>query len=253
MTLTIVIPMAGAGSRFQAQDYSFPKPLIQMPDDNPMIKMVIDCVGMTGVNWHFITREQDRKQFNLDKVLPLMVSVHKPNKVTVSSVSELTEGAACTILSIRDQIDNDEEIAIVNSDQYFLWDPKSFYEHVNKTHADGALLTFDAFHPMYSFAAIDDRGYVTQVAEKDPISSHATAGMYWWRRGADFVKHADEMIASQDRVNNEFYVAPVYNYLLRGGGTAVIQDVKFIAGAGTPELLRRFEIMYWLGKVPLYG
>ena len=83
-------------------------------------------------------------------------------------------------------------------------------------------------------------GYVTQVAEKRPISNIATCGIYWYRRGSDFVKYAKQMIDKEIRVNNEFYIAPVYNELISDGKTLVPFYVHEMWGIGTPEDLKHF-------------
>ena len=51
----------------------------------------------------------------------------------------------------------------------------------------------------------------TEVAEKNPISDNATVGVYFWSKGSDYVKYAEQMIEKDIRVNNEFYVCPVFN------------------------------------------
>ena len=81
---------------------------------------------------------------------------------------------------------------------------------------------------------------VTEVAEKDPISNIATCGIYWYRRGSDFVKYADQMIEKNIRVNNEFYIAPVYNELIGDGKKLIPFFVHSMWGIGTPEDLNYY-------------
>jgi len=76
---------------------------------------------------------------------------------------------------------------------------------------DAGIVTFTATHPKWSFAKLNKDGYVERVAEKDPISDIATVGIYYWAHGSDYVKYAEQMIEGNDRVNNEFYVCPVFN------------------------------------------
>jgi len=246
--LNIVVPMAGEGSRFAQQGYSFPKPLIQMPDGNPMIKSVIDCVNIHGASWHFIVRQEHVDRYKVDQVLDRMLEKYHPVMVNYTVVNETTEGAACTVLLTRDYIDKeDSQLLVVNSDQYFRWDPQSFFYEMEEQKANAGILTFKSWHPKWSFAKVDVNGRVTHVAEKDPISDNATVGVYWWKKGSDFVAAADEMIRLNLRVNGEFYVAPTFNNL---NGPIYPYEVSFMAGVGTPEDLRKFEMMYWLGKVP---
>ena len=100
---------------------------------------------------------------------------------------------------------------------------------------DGGILTFKSIHPKWSYAKIDDTGFVQEVAEKKPISDQATVGVYYWRRGSDYVKYAEKMIESNDRVNGEFYVCPVFNYAIADGKKIKTIGVEKMWGIGTPE------------------
>jgi dTDP-glucose pyrophosphorylase len=111
---------------------------------------------------------------------------------------------------------------------------------MNETDADGGIVTFKATHPKWSFAKIDDNGIVTEVAEKNPISDLATVGFYYWKHGSDFVKYAEQMISNNVRVNNEFYVCPVFNQAIAGGKIIRTFDVPKMWGTGTPEDLKYY-------------
>jgi dTDP-glucose pyrophosphorylase len=107
---------------------------------------------------------------------------------------------------------------------------------------DGGILTFTATHPKWSFAKLDDSGFVERVAEKDPISNIATVGVYFWTMGSDYVKYCKQMIKKDIRTNNEFYVCPVYNQGIEDGKKIKTYhiDRKQMWGLGTPEDLKRF-------------
>ena len=100
---------------------------------------------------------------------------------------------------------------------------------------DGGILTFDAIHPKWSYAKVDKNKVVTEVAEKKVISNHATVGVYYWKKGNDFVKYAEKMIQQNIRVNNEFYVCPVFNEAIKDKKIIKISDVDSMWGLGTPE------------------
>ena len=61
-----------------------------------------------------------------------------------------------------------------------------------------------------------------------------------WRRGTDFVKYAEQMIAKNIRVNNEFYVVPAFNEAIQDGKKFVIADCARMWGIGVPEDLDFF-------------
>ena len=231
--LNVLIPMAGAGSRFAQAGYTFPKPLIQV-NEKPMIQVVVDNLALYA-HFIFVVQKEHRIKYNIDTMLDLIA----PNS-TVVEVDGLTEGAACTALLARDIIDNDAPLFFANSDQYVEWDPIEFMYNMQETQADGGIVTFKATHPKWSFAKVDENGFVTEVAEKNPISDNATVGYYYWKHGSDFVKYADQMIANDSRVNNEFYVCPVFNEAITDGKKVRIYEADDMWGLGTPEDLEYY-------------
>jgi dTDP-glucose pyrophosphorylase len=111
---------------------------------------------------------------------------------------------------------------------------------MNEINCDGGIPTFKATHPKWSFAKVNEKGLVTEVAEKNPISNTATVGFYYWKHGSDFVKYAEKMIKKDVRVNNEFYVCPVFNQAIEDNKEIRVFNIKKMWGLGTPEDLNNF-------------
>ena len=231
--LNVLIPMAGAGSRFEKAGYTFPKPLIDVKG-KPMIQVVVDNLNMDA-NFIFIVQKSHREKYNLDTLLNLIT----PN-CKIVEVDGITEGAACTTLLAKEFIDNDSPLVMANSDQFVEWDSNEFMYKMNETDCDGGIVTFKSTHPKWSFAKINDSGFVTEVAEKNPISDIATVGVYYWKKGSDYVKFAEQMIQKDIRVNNEFYVCPVFNEAILGDKKIKTFDIKQMWGLGTPEDLNYY-------------
>ena len=231
--LNVVIPMAGAGSRFAHAGYTFPKPLIDV-NGEPMIKVVVDNLNIDA-NYIFIVNNEHYEKYNLESMLNLVAPGCK-----IIKLNELTEGAACTVLTAKEFIDNTNPLLIVNSDQYIEWNSNEVMYAFKNNDIDGGILTFKSVHPKWSYAKLDDEGFVSQVAEKNPISDNATVGIYYWAQGCDFVTYALKMISKNDRVNNEFYVAPVFNHAIEDGKKFRVKEVQEMWGLGTPEDLRVF-------------
>ena len=231
--LNVLIPMAGAGSRFEKAGYTFPKPLIDVKG-KPMIQVVVDNLNMDA-NFIFIVQKSHREKYNLDTLLNLIT----PN-CKIVEVDGITEGAACTTLLAKEFIDNDSPLVMANSDQFVEWDSNEFMYKMNETDCDGGIVTFKSTHPKWSFAKINDSGFVTEVAEKKPISDIATVGVYYWKKGSDYVKFAEQMIQKDIRVNNEFYVCPVFNEAILGDKKIKTFDIKQMWGLGTPEDLNYY-------------
>jgi len=231
--LNVLIPMAGAGSRFQQAGYTFPKPLIDV-NGKPMIQVVVDNLNIKA-NFIYVVQKEHREKYNLDTLLNLIT----PN-CKIVEVDGITEGAACTALLAKEYIDSDNPLFFANSDQFVEWDSNEFLYKMNETNADGGIVSFRATHPKWSFAKIDEQGLVTEVAEKNPISDIATVGYYYWKQGSDFVKYAEEMIEKDIRVNNEFYVCPVFNQAIQDGKEIRTFDIPKMWGLGTPEDLKYY-------------
>ena len=231
--LNVLIPMAGAGSRFEKAGYTFPKPLIDV-NGKPMIQVVVDNLNLDA-NFIYVVQKSHRQKYNLDTLLNLIT----PN-CTIIEVDGLTEGAACTALMAKDLINNDNPLFFANSDQYVEWNSNEFMYKMQETNFDGGIVTFKSTHPKWSFVKLDENNFASIVAEKNPISDLATVGYYFWKNGADFVKYAEQMINNNIRVNNEFYVCPVFNEAINDGKKIITFNASKMWGIGTPEDLDLF-------------
>jgi dTDP-glucose pyrophosphorylase len=237
--LNIVIPMAGAGSRFAMAGFSDPKPLIKI-HGVPMIKVVINNLRPTCEHrFVFICQ---RAHVN-DHGLRDKLSEWAPSSRIVE-VNGLTEGAACTVLAAASLIDNDDPLMIANSDQYIDIDINTYLAMLSVPEMDGLIMTMTASDPKWSFVGLDEQGRVRQVVEKRVISNEATVGLYNFKHGRDFISATRRMISADDRVNGEFYVAPTYNYLIdvgkRIGFFNVGSEGSGMHGLGIPQDLRLF-------------
>jgi HAD superfamily hydrolase (TIGR01509 family) len=230
-TLNVLIPMAGAGSRFQQAGYTFPKPLIEVKG-KPMIQVVVENLNIKA-NFIYVVQKEHREKYNLDTLLNLIT----PN-CKIVEVDGITAGAACTALLAKEYINSKNPLFFANSDQFVEWDSNEFLYKMNETNADGGIVSFKATHPKWSFAKVNEIGLVTEVAEKNPISDIATVGYYYWKHGSDFIKYAEDMIEKDIRVNNEFYVCPVFNQAIEDGKEIRTFDIPKMWGLGTPEDLK---------------
>jgi len=235
-TLNVLIPMAGHGSRFAQAGYAFPKPLVEV-ENKPMIQAVVESLGIEA-NYIYIVQKEHFERYNLTYLLNLITPGCK-----IILTDEVTEGAAVTSLLAKDYIDNDHPLIIANSDQIIEWSSREFIYSLMSRNADGGILTFNSTHPKWSYARINERGEVIEVAEKKPISNLATVGVYYWRYGSDYVRSAESMIAKNIRTNNEFYVCPTYNELIGEGKFIYTYNVDAMWGVGTPE-----DLNYYLSK-----
>jgi len=253
-TLHVVVPMAGLGSRFSKAGYTIPKPFIPV-FGKPMIQWVIDNMKVhpeiyggvaVAIPWalkfHFIVQQTHLDAYDFNALCKSCDIDY-----TITPITSITEGAACSVLLAKEHINNNEPLVTVNSDQFLEWDQNEFYRALCNDEFDGCISVFEQNNPndiKWSYSKTDSKGIVTEVAEKKYISNWATTGIYGWKHGSDYVRYAEEMIAKNIRVNNEFYVCPVYNEAIAGGGVFRNLVCKRLWGLGVPEDLEIFLKIY---------
>lgn len=232
----IVIPMAGQGSRFIEQGYTDSKPFIDV-NGKPMIQRVIENLNFE-FNSEFKTiilcQKSDYEKYNFD----IFKKIIGHSNIEIVQIDGTTEGAACTLLLAKEYVNNDIPMLSFNTDQMIDYDVTSTFRDISLY--DGGIPCFKGDSEDWSYAKTDQNGFVTEVAEKKVISNDATAGYYFWSKGSDFVKYAEQMIAANDRVNKEFYVAPVYNYGIKDGKRYIVTQVGKVYELGTPEYLENY-------------
>lgn len=239
--LNIVIPMAGKGSRFQKEGYKLPKPLIPV-HGKPMIEAVINNIRpKTEHQFIFICLKEHVDMYQIEKHLKKWAPGCK-----IITIDSVTEGAACTVLLAKMYINNNEPLMIANSDQWIDIDINNYLAAIGNG-IDGLIMTMWADDPKWSFVRFDAKGNVTEVVEKQVVSNEATVGIYNFKCGRFFVEAAESMIAKNLRVNNEFYVAPVYNEMISAGMKVTTynigKDLNGMYGLGIPSDLRKFETL----------
>jgi len=238
--INIVIPMAGLGSRFKKAGFHKPKPFINVKGI-PMIVRVIENLKFPESEFFLIAQKQHIESEHL-----LVKEIENKYNVHFIPIEKQTEGSACTILYCREFINNKNPLLIANADQLVDINISDFIYDCSRKNLDGSILTFidNERSSKWSYAKVNSSGLVTEVREKEVISEFATVGIYYFSQGALFVNSAIDMIIRNDRVNNEFYTCPVYNYLIMESRRIGTYNIKAsqMHGLGTPEDLNKFEI-----------
>lgn len=234
--INIVIPMAGLGSRFSNAGYQKAKPFIDVMGKT-MIARVIENLNIDNATYILIAQTE-----HIEANHDLVEEIKKKYPVEFLGIDLVTEGAACTVLFSHKLINNEKALLIANSDQIVDISIQEYIDDCHNRKLDGSILTFKSNDSKWSYARLKENGFVEEVKEKEVISEHATVGIYYFAKGKIFVESAIEMIINNDRVNNEFYVCPVYNYAIRDGyniGIYPINECK-MHGIGTPEDLNKY-------------
>lgn len=232
--MNILIPMSGAGRRFAEAGYDRPKPLIEF-FGKTMVEHVLENLG--SHNDFTLCVQKAHYDEDPDAFKRLASAV---NSLNIVFVDRLTRGAAETCLLAREHIKPDEPLFIANCDQMMVWDQSEFEVWFASSGLDGCMFTFFKDSPAYSYVEVDGDGIAVRTAEKQVISPHATTGIYVWARGRDFIWAAERMIEDDVRVNNEFYVCPIYNWNIARGDRIGIYQPREHWPIGTPEDLRHY-------------
>lgn len=218
--LKIIVPMAGAGSRFAVAGYRDPKPLIPV-HGVPMIKVVIDnLTPQRDHNFIFICQAAHVEAYGLREKLSLWAP-----GCEIVELHGVTEGAACTVHAAKSLIDNEHPVMIANSDQFVDMDIDNYLAAMDSAAADGIIMTMKANDPKWSFVGFNEQGTINRVVEKEVISDEATVGIYNFRTGRQLIAAIEQMFEKQLRVNGEFYVAPAYNEIIEQGAHVIHYSV----------------------------
>jgi NDP-sugar pyrophosphorylase family protein len=233
--INILIPMAGAGSRFGS---NFPPKPFVIINNKPMIELAIKSLSFRdNYNYIFYVRSEMIEDFK--KLLFL-----NDYNYEIIEVKKLTEGCACTCLLGISKINNNNPAIIINCDQIMDWDGQKFIDFCINSNMDGVVVTYNSNSPKNSYVRLCDDGMICETVEKKVISNLSTNGISYWKHGKDFVESCAMMIANNDRCNNEFYIAPSYNYLIQNGKKIINYhiDINQHHAVGTPEDLERYLI-----------
>ena len=204
-----ILLLAAGGNINEVEEKGFPLTLTEF-NGRPLIQYLIEvCLNIDeNINLIIAFKRSDIQKFYLDNIVKLLAPVAK-----IISIENNTKGAACTALLASQYINNNEELLILNANDYLQIDLKKPILDFREQDFDAGTLTFDSIHPRYSYVRLKD-GFVIEAAEKRPISRHATAGFYWFKQGMDFVKAAKNMIYKGSSVNDIFFICPVFNELI---------------------------------------
>lgn len=234
-SINIVIPMAGAGSRFTVAGYSVPKPFIEF-ENKMMIEHVLSAFD--GMDAKFILVLQEK--FLSEQKLQLNTL---KNRYTVEfvTVPKLTMGAAITALAAHKKIDSQNDILFADSDNIFnKKDILNFVNYVRENNLSGGLLTINSDKPCYSYAKTDDNGFLIETREKEVISNHAITGVYYFKSLEEFKDSVIDLVVESDFSKGEFYMSNVYNHLKKFTNKIGVFDIAHFYCVGTPEQLKEY-------------
>lgn len=203
--MNILIPMAGD---LHQDELGYSKLFYEI-DGKVLLQHILETIYNQFKTEKIIIVTGHKENENVEKIIKLI-----SNEVTVVKALGKTSGPACTTLLAIDYISDDEGLVIINGDQIINANLNQVIKKFKSDNADGGLVTFESFHPRWSFVRTDDKDNVVETAEKTPISNQASAGVYYFKSSQDFLKSVQSMILKNASYNNNFYIAPVYNEMI---------------------------------------
>ena len=239
--LNLILPVAGYGRRFREAGYDREKPLIRI-GERSLLDWSLSCLprpdrtvlvlreDQPGLD---VLAEADQALYRLDR--------NDQHLIHWILLPGPTQGAACSVLAAAVGLPPDEPVLIANCDQFVKWDSAKTLAWAEQKGLDGFILTFPGRGPAWSYAVTNGTDRVVWVVEKKEVSPFATAGVYWWRTAGLLVRSICAMIASGQRTNNEFYMAPAYNFAPLADYDVRIVPVDEFRGLGTPEQVEEFK------------
>ncbi|ARJ56004.1 glycosyltransferase family 2 protein [Campylobacter cuniculorum] len=229
--MIIIFPMAGLSSRFAKAGYHKPKYMLDLNGTSVFSKAVLSF----------------KKYFNHFKILFIYRNIENSKEFIKRECEKMqlefyecvelekeTKGQAHTVMLglQKAKIKADESLLIFNIDTF----RPNFSLPPNLDIFDGYLEVFEGEGEQWSFVLADKNGRVLRTTEKERISNLCSSGIYYFKKAKDFKEVFLELQSKDERIKDEFYIAPMYNVLIKKG--AFIGFVKInldeIIFCGTP-------------------
>jgi len=237
--MTFIIPMAGRGSRFVKEGFKIPKYMIEVKDKT-LFEYSIESLPLEVADQIIFICLEEHEKFNVSTFIKEKIN-HK--NIKIIKLQEVTRGQAETVYKCKDLVSENDEILIYNIDTAFHSTKLMQVLSDNNLKKDGILGAFIDKSPddKWSFASLNENDDVIKTTEKDKISDYALTGLYHFSRASDFFDISKDCLENDKTVRGEFYIAPMYNNLIKRGKKFTIDIVDDFIPLGTPQEVRKFE------------
>ncbi|OMO31699.1 hypothetical protein BH582_12180 [Vibrio sp. 10N.222.47.A9] len=219
--LNILVPLSGAGSFSVSKENKFPRILNDING-----KLLIERAAKPFLDLKLDKKitvalpQPEASKYQLNNVMKLLDS-----KIKCCAINGNTQGSACSALLAIEELDLDSPLVISSFEQVLDFDINSHIEHFIDSEVDAGVFTFEAMHPKWSFVKVDRNGFVTQAAEKMPISNKAVAGLYYFKSARLFIDSAKAMIRKDVKTNESFFISPTLNEIILNEGKVKAIDI----------------------------
>lgn len=238
MSMQVIIPTAGRGTRLKPHTHSRAKPLAHVAgntvlghilDELKKIKVseVIFIIGYLGNQIkEYVTKNYDFKTRFIEQ-------------------TEL-KGQAHAINLAKPYIKEDVLIWFVDT----ISDPD--IKKLKKTTADGLIYVKETDDPeRFGIVFPDKKGIIEKIVEKptNPPSNLANIGLYYIKEYKKLFKAIDYLIVHDMQTKGEFYLVDAFNIMIDKGTKLKAEKVSVWEDCGKPETLLKTN-RYLLKKIP---
>ena len=246
---TLLLPMAGRGSRFSETGYDLPKPLLDI-DGKPMVVQAVSCLPKSDNNI-FICLAEHIDSFNIDSIL-------KENFLNTSiiKITEVTKGQACTCeIGIElGELDLEKPVLISACDNGVYYDSQKYQDLLDDTTIDVIVWSFrnnqtSKINPnAYAWLKVDENDNILNVSCKnfiydDPLKTHAIIGTMFFRKAKYFIDGLKKNYEKNITTNGEYYVDDVLNQNIKSGLKIKVFETENYICWGTPNDYKTYH--YW--------
>ena len=235
--MTVIITMAGLGTRFRKAGYKCPKYMIEAKGKTLFEWSMDRLIGYNKYvsKYVFVVRAED----NSEKFIRQKCSQYGISDISIVELDSMTDGQATTCMLALPYCDPDKAILVYNIDTYV--EPYQMkYEDIS---GDGHIPCFHADGDHWSFVRLNDEQQAVEVREKVRISDNCTLGAYYFSSARLYQELYEEYYKDDsNNEKNEKYIAPLYNFMIQKGleVTISIVDAEKVHVLGTPEELKVF-------------
>lgn len=229
MKIHLVMPMAGAGSRFYQNGFHVPKPLIEIHGKPFLYWSTMSVMQyMELEDLTFVVLNRHIRENQIDKV----IEGYFPD-AKIINIPEILPGPVFTALKGVKAISDCLPVVFNDCDHMFRCSRLSRLFQEQTDLEDGYLLTFESQEPQFSYVRYHDDGRVSGTLEKKVVSNHAICGAYVFKDADTF------RTASQEYIRNcpyqEYFMSGIYNVMCDQGKTVKDLLLDYHVEFGTPE------------------
>lgn len=279
LTMNIIIPMTGYGSRFVAAGYQELKPFISVMG-KPIIEWIVKGMYPEDVHFVFVCRGEHLKK---DPSMRTRLLALAPDADIVVIEEWVKKGPVYDVLrayralcavqeggeaaglsngvrvekSAEKNFDKEDGCIINYCDFYMRWDFNAFAKEAKERDCDGAVPCYTGFHPnllpqknFYASCLTDENDDLVEIREKysfekDKTKAKHSPGVYYFKNGATMEKYCQMLTDHEEcAINGEYYASLPYNFMVRDGLKVWIPtNVSYFCQWGTPEDMQEF--VYW--------